>query len=254
MEISGNLQEGYDKQYETENQEWREFAGKIKVDHILEVTNNAQFEKVLEYGAGEGSLLQHLNAQPHIKELYALEISDSGIEKIKQRELPKLKEVRKFDGYNTGYSDNEFDLVYCSHVIEHVEFPRLLLREIKRISKCQVFEVPLDYSRNVDNQMDHFLNYGHINIYTPSLFRFLLKSEGFAVNKSLVSCISTPVLKFLYFKTLNQKRTPLKVLKATILGSKLKLTKLLFGQKIAEEYYGSALTVMTSSKESLKIF
>jgi len=47
-----------------------------------------------------------------------------------------------------------------------------------RVSKVQVFEVPIDFSFKVDRKVDHFLSYGHINIYTPQTFRFLLQTEG----------------------------------------------------------------------------
>jgi hypothetical protein len=41
--------------------------------------------------------------------------------------------------------------------------------------------VPIDFSFYVDRKANHFLSYGHINIYTPSTFRFLLKSENFMI-------------------------------------------------------------------------
>ena len=74
-----------------------------------------------------------------------------------------------------------FNMVYCSHVIEHVEHPRILLREIGRVSEFQVFEIPLDYSCDVNKKVQHFISYGHINIFTPALFKFLLLSEGFEI-------------------------------------------------------------------------
>ena len=88
-----------------------------------------------------------------------------------------------FDGYKLPFENDVFDLAMCSHVIEHVEYPRMLIREICRVSKKQIFEVPIDFSLNVDNRVDYFMSYGHINIYTPQTFRFLLKSEGLKIEK-----------------------------------------------------------------------
>ena len=70
--------------------------------------------------------------------------------------IRRLLEIKQFDGYNLPYDDNQFDLAICSHVVEHVEHPRKLLSEIKRISKNQVFEIPIDFSLRVDRRFKHF--------------------------------------------------------------------------------------------------
>jgi len=89
-------------------------------------------------------------------------------------------------------------------VIEHVEYPRQLIREIGRISKYQIFEIPIDFSFNVDKKYKHYLSYGHINIYTPSLFKFLLKTEGFGVIREKYALYRMDVIKF----QLNNKVIP----------------------------------------------
>lgn len=178
---TSNLGEAYSQQYTDAMTAWRELNGKGKAENIIEVCKGHTFQKVLEVGAGEGSILfwlEKLNFSPN---LYAVEISESAIRQIEKRNLSTLREVKIFDGYQIPYEDDAFDLIVCSHVIEHVEFPRLLLREIKRVSKYQVFEIPIDFSLTIDKKIDHFLSYGHINIYYPALFRFLLISEGFDI-------------------------------------------------------------------------
>ena len=136
--------------------------------------------------------------------MHALEISQSGADQILSRKLKNLKSVNVFDGYHIPFADNEFDLVILSHVLEHVEFERMLLREIKRVSKHLVIEVPCDYRFGVDKRMKHFLNYGHINMYTPSSLRFLLQSEGFELLADKVSMIDPKLTKFNIFR--NQKK------------------------------------------------
>jgi hypothetical protein len=81
--------------------------------------------------------------------------------------------------------------------LEHVEFERKLLRELSRVARYQVIEVPKDYRFGVDKKVSHFLSYGHINLYTPSSLRFLLKSEGFAIVKEKIAIYSKKTYQYM---------------------------------------------------------
>lgn len=195
--ITQKLQDSYDNQYKDPKiKEWRELGAKGKVQNIINITQGRSFGKVLEVGSGDGSILQELSNQDFAKELYSVEISQSGLDAIKARNIPQLKEVQLFDGYKVPYEDNSFDLVILTHVLEHVEFERLLLRELKRLAKYQVIEVPKDYRFGVDRKLEHFLNYGHINMYTPSSLKFLIKSEGFNILQEKTSIYSKATYLF----------------------------------------------------------
>ena len=183
MQLSENIKETYAAQYDSNSVEWRNMGAKYKALNIIELAKCIQFKNVLEVGAGEGSILNWLSKWNFCDDLNCVEISESGIEMIKSKQIEHLKDVLLFDGYKIPYPDNHFDLVICSHVMEHVEHERILLREIKRVSRHQIFEVPIDFSFYVDRKLKHFLSYGHINIYTPGLFRFLLMSENYEVVK-----------------------------------------------------------------------
>ncbi len=198
--LTSNLKERYANQYQDSDALWRELGAIGKVNNILKVTNGAKFGKVLEVGAGEGGILSNLSKAKICDELYAIEISESGINQINKRQIEGLKEVQLFDGYTIPYPDKHFDLVVCTHVLEHVEHPRLLLREIKRVSKQQVFEIPIDFSLNVDKKYKHFLSYGHINIFTPAIFRFIIFTEGFELRADLNNLYSKDVYAFMHDK------------------------------------------------------
>ncbi len=195
--LSSSLQNVYDQQYANADARWREIGARQKADDIIKLCQKYDFKKVLDVGAGDGAVLKELDSRGFAEKLHAVEISGSGIEKINQRQLKSLQEVKLFDGYTIPYSNKEFPLATCSHVIEHVEHPRLLLREIARVSDYQFFEVPIDFSLFVDRRIEHFLSYGHINIYTPALFKFLLKSEGFEVIDELFLFFSDEVVSYL---------------------------------------------------------
>ena len=195
MQLSDNIKDSYSNQYDEKSVKWRSTGARYKALNIVELSKSIQFKNVLEVGAGEGSILNWLSQWNFCPDLNCVEISESGIELIKSKNIKNLNDVLLFDGYKIPYPDNHFDLVICSHVLEHVEHERILLREIKRVSRYQIFEVPIDFSFYVDRKLEHFLSYGHINIYTPSLFRFLLKSENFDVKKDINHLYHDEVLK-----------------------------------------------------------
>ena len=183
MILSEDIKKTYSNLYDDSIIEWRTKAAKYKAKNVVELSKEIKFNSVLEVGSGEGSILYWLSQWEFSENLNGIEISETGIELTKQKEIKHLKDIQLFDGYKIPFVDNHFDLLICSHVMEHVEHERVLLREIKRVSKYQIFEVPIDFSFYVDKKITHFLSYGHINIYTPGLFRFLLMSEKFKIKK-----------------------------------------------------------------------
>ncbi len=195
--VDEHLQVAYAEQYKNHDIHWRMMGAKCKVNNILAVCRGITFTKVLEVGCGDGAILYYLDAVHFAPELHAVDISATGIQFLQKRNLPSLKSAQVFDGYRLPFQDNEFDLVILSHVLEHVEFERILLREIKRVSRFQVIEIPRDYRYGVDCRLSHFLGYGHINLYTPSSFRFLLLSEHFRVLKDRYTIIPMFILSYM---------------------------------------------------------
>ena len=240
--VSDNLKEVYDNEYSAEDTKWRDLGGKQKALNLIEITKGLDFEKVVDVGSGDGAVLEWLEKQNFKHDINSLEISESGKKVIETRNLKSVKEVKIFDGYNIPFSDKQFNLALCSHVIEHVEHPRILLREIARVSDYQVFEVPIDFSLNVDSEIKHYLAYGHINIYTPALFKFLLKSEGFEVIKE----------KFVFYDDEIIKMTT----KSPIKYYKLKFKNFIVKSiPILKKTKPNAYTVLCKHNgESLKIF
>jgi ubiquinone/menaquinone biosynthesis C-methylase UbiE len=181
IKINTNIQEAYSNQYNDESSIWRAIGAKKKVENILKITVNKTFNRVLEVGAGDGSVLKLLSENNFAKEYYALEISDSGLEQLKGKKIQNLISAQLFDGYKLPFDDKSFDLVILTHVLEHVEHERILLKEIHRVASNLLIEVPKDYRFNADKKIKHFLSYGHINLYTPTSLKFLLLTENFKI-------------------------------------------------------------------------
>ena len=256
IKTNRNIQSAYNDQYDDHDgplTKWRDLAGKYKSQNIIKVVNGRSFQKILDFGSGTGSILEYLDGNAQFGQFSAIEISNNAIAQLKKKKL-NLKEVKEFDGYDTGYSDNEFDLALCMHVIEHVEYPRLVLREIGRISKYQVFEIPLDYIINVDKKLKTFLKFGHISIYTPSLFRYLLKSEGFIIENEIYSPSNKETLEFSWYQHRNLDRTLKTKLLIHLHTNQGKIARLLFGKAISNEFFHSTYTCLTSKSEELNIF
>ncbi|MBN1252090.1 MAG: class I SAM-dependent methyltransferase [Bacteroidales bacterium] len=195
MKLDDNLQKTYDQYYENDISEWRTLGAIDKVKNIIELAGYEN-NKIIEIGAGDGSILSMLSEKKFAKEYYAVEISESAIELLKKKKIESVIEITKFDGYKIPYPDKFFDLAILSHVLEHVEYPRLLLRELKRISKKQLIEVPRDYSYGVDKKFKQLISYGHINVYTPTLLRFLLNTESFKIIKDKMSFYSKEIIEY----------------------------------------------------------
>src|SRR3546814_14401967 len=84
---------------------------------------------MLEVGCGEGSILSWLDQWNYCPEIHAVDISDSGIRETSGKKLTHLVSAQVFDGYTLPFPDDYFDVACCAHVIEHVEFPRILDRK-----------------------------------------------------------------------------------------------------------------------------
>lgn len=199
MSIKTNteLLENYDDYYHDKSEKaWRELCATRKAENIINCCKGHTFDRVLEIGAGEGAILQNLSKINFSRELYALEISNSGVESILGRKISQMKDVLVFDGYSTDFPDDFFDLVILSHVVEHVEHPRILLYEANRISKYVFVEVPLEDNWATKENFV-FNKVGHLNYYNPTTIRFLLQSSGFDVVKEIVS---NPIRKIYVFK------------------------------------------------------
>jgi len=252
--LSDDVKSAYDNFYTQNDMAWRMLGAKAKAEHILNVCKSISPVKVLEVGAGDGSILHFLNEWHFGEELYALEIAESGVELIKNRNLARLKEARSFDGYQIPYADDAFDLVILAHVLEHVEHERILLRELKRIAKNIVIEVPLDYRFGVDKRIKHFLDYGHINMYTPTSVRFLLQSEGLEIIDEQVSMTPAATIIFNEYVNKKQPRSFPKTLKIELEYRIKKTLGKILGRK-KQEQFANAYTVLTKkSSQSLQIF
>jgi ubiquinone/menaquinone biosynthesis C-methylase UbiE len=173
--LSEQLKANYEDYYKEGDSEWRRLGAICKGENIVSLCSDLPRAAMLEIGAGEGSILSRLSELNFCEELYALEISPSGVETIKSKNIPCLVECRTYDGYHIPYENDRFNIAILSHVVEHVEHPRQLLYEASRVAKYIFVEVPLEDTIRLPRDFT-FNKVGHINFYSSKTIRRLIQS------------------------------------------------------------------------------
>jgi ubiquinone/menaquinone biosynthesis C-methylase UbiE len=149
---------------------------------------------VLEVGCGDGSVLAELSRLGFGENLSGIEISTSGLEVARSRDIARVRSIDQFDGRTIPFGDASFDLVYCTHVLEHVDHERLFLAELARVGSRVFVEVPLEDTLRVANAVVNDI--GHINFYNRATFRALLE-EFFELDQVEVFDHSNEVLEMI---------------------------------------------------------
>lgn len=94
---------------------------------LLHLIKPKKKSKLLDIGAGKGILLELANKKGIIS--CGIEVSESRIKEC----IKKGLEVKYGDVYEMPYSDEYFDYVVVSEVLEHLKFPSRAIREIYRV-------------------------------------------------------------------------------------------------------------------------
>jgi len=101
----------------------------------------------------------------------------------------------KADIINLPFNDNSFDVIFCNHVLEHVQDDTKAMKELFRVMKkggMGIFQVPQDLNRDItfeDNSITDpkerakiFGQYDHVRVYGRDYFD-KLRSVGFKVEE-----------------------------------------------------------------------
>ena len=101
----------------------------------------------------------------------------------------------KADICDLPFEDNTFDVVFCNHVLEHIEDDKKAMSELYRVLKkggMGVFQIPQDLSlektyedfsiTSKEDRKKHFGQYDHVRVYGRDYFDNLRK-VGFSVNE-----------------------------------------------------------------------
>lgn len=175
--MARDLKKHYDGYYSARSA-WRDAGALGKAANIEVLWNtygpSASNPHVLEIGCGEGAVLEQLRARGF--RVQGIELSESGAAVARTRGLA----VDTYDGSRIPYADASFDLAVLTHVVEHLENPRLVLNEAARVAPWVLVEVPLEYRWRTPRDFA-WTDVGHINLYDRKLMRQFLQSTGLEV-------------------------------------------------------------------------
>jgi SAM-dependent methyltransferase len=182
----------YDGTYADSELEWRRLGARDKVDNLQELLGQREISSVLEVGCGTGAVLAEVVRR-------GIGTSHIGIDMADPHEhMDKSAhnlDLRQYNGSRLPFEDNSFDLVFASHVLEHVPDPRGFLKEVSRVSRNLLYiEVPCEMNiRTSHHAIQNSLKIGHINGYNPEYFMMLLQTSGMDVVDMRVFDHSLPV-------------------------------------------------------------
>lgn len=152
--------------------------------------------RVLDVGCGAGDNAHALNLVGHA--VYGVTLSD--FEAVKAREHCQDVQVYNLEqGLPSPYKSDIFDVVICSHVLEHICFPESLMRDVIAVlrpgGKLIVALPNLVFIRNrwallrgrVEYQQSGLMDNTHFRWYTFQSSASMIKSSGFSVKEHYVT-------------------------------------------------------------------
>lgn len=204
--VSDNIKSLYTDLYsDSKAREWRDLSALDKSDNVIALWRQArgavERPSVVEIGCGEGALADSLSSRDFFASYRGFDISSSGIAEAASRGVANA-EFGLIDGSDVPATTRSADLAILSHVVEHLEHPRVMLYEAARLAPYVFVEVPLELTARAprDYEVDAL---GHINKYNPVAIRHLVQSCGFEV---LAARTMNPRLEMAQFLDPSTKR------------------------------------------------
>ncbi|MBW1693293.1 MAG: class I SAM-dependent methyltransferase [Deltaproteobacteria bacterium] len=175
--------------------------------------------KILEIGSGGGVFIQHLLEGLRKRNIdFVLDMGDIEPQQINSSNLSIT--CNYMDAQKEFSLDKVYDIIIAIELIEHIENPFHFVREIgKNISQNGVvlltspnilslrsrlrylFTGCYDYFRRPYNE--YWLNMGHVNPINPVQLVFILRKNGFSIEKitsnttTMTSVLMSPIIPFL---------------------------------------------------------
>jgi SAM-dependent methyltransferase len=182
-------------EYLKKNPDWHVGESPWKVKEIMRLfrRNTLAPKTIGEVGCGAGEVLRLLQKRMDSECIFSgYEISPQAFALSKSRENARLHfKLQDF----IEEKDVSFDVLLVLDVLEHMENPYDLLRDIRSKSSYKVFQFPLDISvRSVltDKIVEYREMFGHIHYFTKSIALRMLEETGYEVLDCIYTDVFTP--------------------------------------------------------------
>ena len=155
---------------------------------LISLIKPLKAESILDTGCGEGFTMDKLAKLGIGKKIEGIEYSKEAIS-FGKKLFPHLT-IKQGSVYDLPYKDNSFDLIICTEVLEHLEYPIRALKEMLRVSKKYlVISIPNEPLFMISNflrgkNLSSLGNdVGHINHWNPLSFKKYLGKNGLMIKK-----------------------------------------------------------------------
>lgn len=196
-EIRAFYERGYSQ---TADQEWfarwRQLGAVGKAEHIVKLAGGLAPRSILEVGCGDGAVLAELGRRGIGERRVGIEIVEQAVELAAAR--PEIADARVYDGRHIPARDGEYDLAVATHVLEHVPRPSELLREMTRVARAVVIEVPLEHNLSAHRPAAVALSQaaGHLHRFARRDIRRLIVDVGWRVRAELLDPLPLAIHTF----------------------------------------------------------
>ncbi len=151
------------------------------MEAIYQLLAETEGTSILDAGCGEGFLTDYLARRDSSLRLTGVDMSSEAIAYAEDMFGERVR-FRMGNVYKLPFSDNSFDVVLCSEVLEHLDDPDLATRELTRVARRHVIiTVPNEpyfrWLNDLARALGICMDPGHINFWTKSTFETFIRSH-----------------------------------------------------------------------------
>jgi SAM-dependent methyltransferase len=225
-----------DGSYLESNKNWHQEDSPYKAKLVLKAIsrNDLKFNSCADVGCGAGLVTELVAEKFPSAQFEGFELSHDVKEFWNQRQ--RLNNLT-FKIENLLDSEQQYDLIICLDVFEHIEDYFGFLRSLRTKGKYFIFNIPLDMSvMKIVTPGIKFARQevGHLHYFNQYSALQTLLDTGYKIHDSYLSSIFTSTM-------------PRNIRQAAILP--IRLMSLVFGKKIASTLFGGISLVVTASAD-----
>jgi len=166
-----------------------------KLKNVLKLVDGVGIypRNILDVGCASGWFLSRVKLRYPKSRCVGVDIYKKAIEYGKKR-YKSLKLIHA-DAHALPFTDNSFDLVICTEVLEHVASPEKVLKEIERVlSPDGIAIIEMDTGNFLfkvvwhwwTNMMRGVWKDSHIHMFNTTILQNMIKKNGFLITKKRI--------------------------------------------------------------------